>query len=357
MAELRQCLRLDLPDALASNAEGAPHLLERFRTTVDQPEAQLDHRLLALRQRVQHRLQLFLQQDETRGVHRHDGIGVLDEVAELRVLFLADGRVQRHRLLRHLLDLAHLVGADPHNLADLLGKRLATEVLQELALDAHKLVDRLNHVHRDADRAGLVGDRASDSLTDPPRGIGGELEPLGVVELFDCADETEVPFLDQVEEQHAAPYVALRDGYDEPKIGLDQLVPRELTVALDPAQPILELELRLRSVRLGDLVPADALDLAERRELVIADLPDVRRGQPEPLRIGLTFRDDLRLQLRAELPRLDPASQIHLLGAGQQRDPPDLLEVHPHRVTRRGLETVDLDADLCHRIRVVPREP
>src|SRR6266480_3493360 len=127
MTELRQRLRLDLPDALASNAERASHVLERARTTVDQPEPQLDHLLLALRQRVQDRLELFLQQDETGRVGRHDGIRVFDEVAEVRILLLADRRMQRHRLLRQLLDLTNLVGAYPHDLADLLGKGLATE--------------------------------------------------------------------------------------------------------------------------------------------------------------------------------------------------------------------------------------
>src|SRR3712207_8270660 len=44
------------------------------------------------------------------------------------------------------------------------------------------LVDGLDHVHRDADGAGLIRDGPGDRLADPPRGVGRELEALGVVE-------------------------------------------------------------------------------------------------------------------------------------------------------------------------------
>src|SRR5438034_4244561 len=42
---------LNLPDPLAGDAEGAPHLLERSRQAAMQPEAELDHPALALGQR------------------------------------------------------------------------------------------------------------------------------------------------------------------------------------------------------------------------------------------------------------------------------------------------------------------
>src|SRR3954470_8150810 len=83
VAKLRQRLRLDLPDALAGDAELLADLLERARMAVDEPEPELDDFLLALRQGVQHALQLLLEQDEARCVNRHDCIGVLDEIAEL----------------------------------------------------------------------------------------------------------------------------------------------------------------------------------------------------------------------------------------------------------------------------------
>ena len=80
---------------------------------------------------------------------------------------------------------------------------------QKLALEAHERVDGLHHVHGDADGARLVRDGARDGLADPPGGVRGELEALRVVELLHRADEAEVAFLDEVQEQHAASHVAL----------------------------------------------------------------------------------------------------------------------------------------------------
>ena len=134
------------------------------------------------------------------------------------------GVSRRHRLLADLEDLADAVRGHLHLLADLLRSGLAPELLEQLALHADELVDRLDHVHGDADRAGLVGDRAGDRLADPPRRVRRELEALGVVELLDGADQAEVALLDQVEEEHAAADVALGDRDDESQVGLDELL-------------------------------------------------------------------------------------------------------------------------------------
>ena len=127
--------------------------------------------------------------------------------------------------------------------ADLLGqlvdRRLALELLGHLALDPHDPVHALDHVHRDADGAGLVGDGPGDRLADPPRGVGGELEALGVVELLHRPHEAEVALLDEVEEQHPPPDVALGDGHDEAQVGLDQLASADLAVVAHPLQPAL----------------------------------------------------------------------------------------------------------------------
>ena len=111
----------------------------------------------------------------------------------------------------------------PIDLARSPRRGLAPELLQHLALHAEHLVHRLDHVHGDADRARLVGDRAGDRLADPPRRVRRELEALRVVELLDRADQAEVALLDQVEQAHAAPDVALGDRHDEAEVGLDQL--------------------------------------------------------------------------------------------------------------------------------------
>src|SRR5438094_355464 len=167
---------------------------------------------------------MVLEELVRRGIARGEGLVVGDEVPEVRILFLADRRFERDRLLRDLDDLADFVGGDEHPLRDLLGGRLAAELLKESTRDADELVDGLDHVDRDADRPRLVRDRTCDRLADPPRRVRGELVALAIVELFDGPDETDVPLLDQVEEAHAAADVLLRDRHDEAKVRLGQVV-------------------------------------------------------------------------------------------------------------------------------------
>ena len=85
----------------------------------------------------------------------------------------------------------------------------------------------------------------SDRLTNPPRGVGRELETLGVVELLDGADQTEVALLDQVKEEHAAAGITLRQGDNQPEVGLEQVVLGVLAVLGDPPQLTLELHVYL----------------------------------------------------------------------------------------------------------------
>src|SRR6266851_6074607 len=216
MPQLAERLRLDLPDALSGDIEFAPDLFERAGASVLEPEPQLQDATLATGEALEHALDLLLEELVRRGVGRREGLVVGDEVPEVRVLFLADRRLERDGLLRDLHDLADLVGGDEHALGDLLRGRLATELLKEPARDTDELVDRLHHMDRDADRPRLIRDGPRDGLPDPPRRVGRELVPLAVVELLDRADETDVPFLDQVEEAHAAADVLLCDGHDQP---------------------------------------------------------------------------------------------------------------------------------------------
>src|SRR5690349_4571597 len=111
------------------------------------------------------------------GLRRGERAMILNEVAEVAVVFLADRRLQAHWLLADLDDLAYLIRRNLHLRRDLFGARLAAKLLQQATARANQPVDRLDHVHRDADGAGLVGDGASDSLANPPGGIGRELEP------------------------------------------------------------------------------------------------------------------------------------------------------------------------------------
>ena len=211
---------------------------------------------------------------------------------------------------------------------DLLGRRLAAERLDELALDVHDLVELLDHVDRDADRPPLVRDRARDRLADPPGRVRGELVAAPVVELLDRPDEPERALLDQVQERQPAPEVALGDRDDEAQVGLDHLLLGVQVAALDP--------LGQRDLALG------------REQLHAAD-----RAQVEPQRVQARLDREVDLGLarrvRALLARLLGALEAAALA---DRRPAVLADHVDALVLQVRVELGDLllgDLDLLQR--------
>src|SRR6185437_1296359 len=111
---------------------------------------------------------------------------------------------------------------------DLRGGRLAPALGPKLSLRAQDLVQLLYDVHRHTDRPALVGERPRHRLTNPPRRVRRELEPLAVIELLGGAHETDRPLLDQVEERQTLIAIALRDRHHEPEVRLDHLLLRAM---------------------------------------------------------------------------------------------------------------------------------
>src|SRR5258708_2660793 len=110
----------------------------------------------------------------------------------MAILFLADGRLQAHRLLADFDDFTHLLSSDLHLCGNLFGRRFTPKVLQQTAADTNQAVNRLDHMHRNTNSAGLVSDGASDSLTNPPSGVCAKLVALGVVEFFDSTNQADI---------------------------------------------------------------------------------------------------------------------------------------------------------------------
>ncbi len=240
VTELRHGLGLDLADSFAGHAVDLADFVEGLGLAVGHAEAHCDHTGFTLGEGVEHGVELFLQKGEGHCVCGDDCFGVFDEVAEFGVAVFTEGVCRE-------------MGSRPYFWTSMTFSgscRVPCRVLrgwvrgrgpEHLALHAGELVDDFYHVHGDADGTGLVCHCAGDGLANPPGCVGGELEALGVVELFDGADEAEVAFLDEVEEEHAAAGVALGEGDDESQVGFEQVVFGSLAVVDDPAQGFFEI--------------------------------------------------------------------------------------------------------------------
>src|SRR3954469_17555065 len=217
--ELLERLVLDLANALARDVERPPDLVEGTRVLAAEAVAKLEDPTLPVGEVLQSLAQCLLGEDLRCPLVRGLGALVGDELAELRLLLVADRLLERDRRLGGALDGVDFLRIDPRDLGDLLGGGLAAQLRDELALGAADLVQLLDDMDGDPDRARLVGKRSGDGLADPPRRVRRELEPLAVIELLRRANETERAFLDQVQEGKSLIAVVLRDGDDEPQVG------------------------------------------------------------------------------------------------------------------------------------------
>src|SRR3546814_18464748 len=81
-------------------------------------------------------------------------------------------------------------------------RRLSARFVEELAAAPDELVDRLDHVAGDADRARLVGDRARDRLATPPGRLGAELVAAALLSFDDRLHQAHISFLPQFRALH-----------------------------------------------------------------------------------------------------------------------------------------------------------
>jgi hypothetical protein len=223
MAHFAEGLGFDLADALAGDVELAADFLEGAGIAVAKAEAEFEDAAFAGGKAGEDVAELVFEEAEAGDLGRAFGALVFDEVAEAGVVAVADGGLEGDGLLGHLEDGADAFDGELEFVGEFVGGGFAAEVLDEAFLDAHQFVDGLDHVDRDADGAGLIGDGACDGLADPPCGVGGEFVAAAVFEFFDGFHEAHVAFLDEVEEGEAAVGVFFGDGDDEAEVGLDHL--------------------------------------------------------------------------------------------------------------------------------------
>src|SRR5215204_6980088 len=163
--------RLDLADALPRDPEPSADLLQRLRLLRPQAVAQSQYRLLPLGQLLERLVQRGLGQADL-DLLLDAALGDADEVADRRVVVLAERLVEaRHRACR-LAHLLQVLQRDLRGLRDLLVGRRPAQLRHQLALRPSDLLLAVGDVHGDADRARLVRDAALDGLPDPPGGVG-----------------------------------------------------------------------------------------------------------------------------------------------------------------------------------------
>src|SRR6059058_1259349 len=214
VAELRDCVCLELSDSLPGQAELGADRLERLGLAVE-AEAELEDPALALGQ-VGERL-----------AYRAGAQGVLRDV------FVSNRRVERGARLGDRERLLDVLELQPGRLRELLLRRRPAELRLELPRVPAQRLPALVDVRRHADRPRLTGDGALNCLANPPGRVGRELEALAPVELLDRAVEADDAVLDQVAEGNAVTAVALRDVHDEAEVRVDHPLLRREIAALD----------------------------------------------------------------------------------------------------------------------------
>ena len=150
----------------------------------------------------------------------------------MRILIVAYRSFHGNRFLRDLENLAYFIFRHFHAHRQLFRRRLAAHFLKHLTGDAIQFVDRLDHVHRNTDRACLIGDRSRYGLSNPPSRVGREFVAAAVLEFIYRLHQSDIAFLNQVEELQAAIGVLFGDGNHEAQIRLDHLFLRTTCLRL-----------------------------------------------------------------------------------------------------------------------------
>src|SRR5580704_8381380 len=243
MLQLADGLGLDLADAFAGHLEDAAHLFQGVGVTVTQAVTQLDNLALAVGERLEDHVDLVLEHLLRGRVDRAVAPLVLDEIAKVAVFTLADGPIEADRVPRDLEHATRFLEAYAGRFGRLFDRRLASFVLEQLLAHLAELRHRFDHVDRDADRTGLIGNGPGDRLANPPRRVSRELVTAAILILVDRPHQARVPFLDQVEEAQAPVAVLLGDRHDEPQVAARQLLHRVFVARkprFDARQPLAE---------------------------------------------------------------------------------------------------------------------
>ncbi len=93
-------------------------------------------------------------------------------------------------------------------------------------------------MHGQADRPALVSQRAGHRLADPPVDVGAEAEAAAPVVLVGADLQTDVAFLDEVEEAETAVEITSGDRDDQAQVALDKVPSGAFAVFDEPFETL-----------------------------------------------------------------------------------------------------------------------
>src|SRR5690606_3186870 len=107
---------------------------------------------------------------------------------------VADRTVEADRVTAHGEHATGFVDRTAGRLGRLFDRWFAAQTLQQRPRHVSHAAHGFHHVHRNANRAALVGHGAGDRLANPPSGVRAELEAAAILELVDSPHQAGVAF-------------------------------------------------------------------------------------------------------------------------------------------------------------------
>ena len=142
---------------------------------------------------------------------------------------MVERRVERYRLLaitQQALDFTYVFAKQMRDVLErciaLAGGRVRLQMTHRAKHDIHLLHD----TRRQANRARLAHHRTFDRLPNPPGCIRRKTEPALEIEFFECVDQAQIAFFDEIRQCEPAMQIVSRNAHHETQIALDQCLAR-----------------------------------------------------------------------------------------------------------------------------------
>src|SRR5690606_8838836 len=241
--------------ALTRHTQHVADLFERVLASAVEAEVQPHDTRIARRQRVERAVDLLREQPLLYSLLRLLRLVGHEALDELAVVAVADRRIETDLGGVQRLERSNDFRRERGGGRNFLDARIAAELLLEPLPLAEDACEIARAIQRHAHRAALIGERGENRLADPPHRVLDELHALVDVELPRGSDQTDVAFLDQIDQGDAAVLILFRNTDHETQVGTDEPLDRVL-VAFTRTTTQLDL-------------------LLGRQQLVTADFPQV----------------------------------------------------------------------------------